>query len=220
MEREPIRNTLVTVSQVALIVIAKEPVPGRAKTRLSPPCSPTQAATLARAALLDTLDVVAQTSAERKVLVFDGDPRHFRRDGLEVIAQRGAGLGERLAAAFEDVAGPALLVGMDTPQLTPRLLIDGMSALSTPTVDAVLGRATDGGYWSIGLKRHGASAFASVPMSRSTTWRRQRARLHELGLRVHEQPALRDVDTIADARAVARQAPRSRFASTLAALAA
>jgi uncharacterized protein len=220
MEPEPIRNTLVTVSHVALIVIAKEPLPGRAKTRLSPPCTPTQAAALARAALLDTLDVVAQTSAERQVLVFDGDPRRFRRAGLEVIPQRGAGLGERLAAAFDDVAGPALLVGMDTPQLTPRLLLDGMRALSTPTVDAVLGRATDGGYWSIGLKRHGAAAFASVPMSCSTTWRRQRARLRELGLRVHEQPALRDVDTIADARAVARQAPRSRFASTFAALAA
>jgi uncharacterized protein len=220
MERDAIRNTLMTVSQVALIVIAKEPLPGRAKTRLSPPCTPTQAARLARAALLDTLDVVARTSADRKVLVFDGDPQHFRREWLEVIPQRGGGLGERLAAAFEDVAGPALLVGMDTPQLTSRLLLDGMRALSTPTVDAVLGRATDGGYWSIGLKRHAASALASVPMSRSTTWTKQRARLRELGLRVHEQPALRDVDTIADALAVARQAPRSRFASALAALAA
>ena len=158
------------MSQVALIVIAKEPVPGRAKTRLSPPCTPTQAAALARAALLDTLDVVGRTPAERRVLVFDGDPRQFRRRGLEVIRQRGAGLGERLAAAFEDVAGPALLVGMDTPQLTPRLLLDGVRALSTPTVDAVLGRAADGGYWSIGFKRHAASAFAGVPMSCSNTW--------------------------------------------------
>lgn len=208
------------MTQVALIVIAKEPVPGRAKTRLSPPCTPTQAAALARAALLDTLDVVARTPAERKVLVFDGDPRHFRCRGLEVIRQRGAGLGERLAAAFEDVAGPALLVGMDTPQLTTRLLLDGVRALSTPTVDAVLGRAADGGYWSIGLKRHAPSAFAGVPMSCSNTWTRQRGRFRELGLRVHAQPVLRDVDTIADARAVARQVPRSRFASTLAALAA
>jgi len=72
-----------------------------------------------------------------------------------------------------------------------------MRALSTPTVDAVLGRATDGGYWSIGLKRHGGSAFATVPMSCSTTWTRQRDRLRALGLRVHQQPALSDVDTIA-----------------------
>jgi rSAM/selenodomain-associated transferase 1 len=208
------------VSNVALLVIAKEPLPGRAKTRLSPPCTPVQAAALAEAALLDTLEVVARTPAARKVLVFDGNPRRFALDGFEVIPQRGAGLAERLAAAFEDVAAPALLVGMDTPQLTHRLLFDGMEALSSATVDAVLGRAADGGYWSVGLKPTGAPIFDGVPMSRSTTWTKQRARLRKLGLRVHDQPPLRDVDTIRDARAVARVAPRTRFAATLAAIAA
>jgi uncharacterized protein len=201
-------------------VIAKEPLPGQAKTRLTPPCSPHEAASLARAALHDTLEVVTRTPAERRVLVFDGDPRRFRRPGLEVIPQRGAGLAERLAAAFEDVAGPALLVGMDTPQLTTTLLLEGIRALSTPTVDAVLGRAVDGGYWSVGLKRGVSTAFDGVPMSTSTTWATQRARLRELGLRVHDQPPLRDVDTIEDARAVACEAPGSRFAATLAAIAA
>lgn len=208
------------MTQVALMVIAKEPLPGRAKTRLSPPCSPAEAAALAEAALVDTLEVVARTPAPRKVLVFDGDPGRFRRKGLEVMVQRGGGLAERLAAAFEDVAGPALLVGMDTPQVTPQLLRDGMQALSTPAVDAVLGPAADGGYWSVGFKRNAASAFAGVPMSRPTTCTKQRARLRELGFRVHEQLPLRDVDTIEDARAVASQAPGSRFAAALAAIAA
>jgi len=203
------------VTQVALVVIAKEPVPGRAKTRLSPPCTPAEAATLAEAALLDTLDAVARTPAARRVLVFDGNPSRFRRAGLEVIPQRGAGLAERLAGAFEDVAAPALLVGMDTPQLTTRLLLDGMRALAT--MDAVLGPAMDGGYWSVGLKRAAARVFDGIPMSSATTGAAQRARLHELGLRVHEQPALRDVDTFEDACAVAREAPRSRFAAALAA---
>ena len=162
---------------VALLVIAKEPLPGRAKTRLSPPCSAEQAADLARAALLDTIDAVARTPAARRVLVFDGDPTGWRRDGFELIAQRGDGLGERLAAAFDDVAGPALLVGMDTPQLTPQLLLDGMHALERPGVDAVLGRALDGGYWSVGLRRPVAGAFDGVPMSSKSTWRQQRARL-------------------------------------------
>ena len=205
------------MSEVALLVIAKEPLPGRAKTRLSPPCTPVQAAALAEAALRDTLEVVARTPAPRKVLVFDGNARRFAPDGFEVIPQRGAGLAERLAAAFEDVAAPALLVGMDTTQLTHRLLLDGMRALSNATVDAVLGRAADGGYWSVGLKPTGARVFDGVPMSRSTTWRKQRARLRELGLRVHDQPPLRDVDTIEDAHAVARAAPRTRFAAVLAA---
>ncbi|MGI8430137.1 MAG: TIGR04282 family arsenosugar biosynthesis glycosyltransferase [Solirubrobacteraceae bacterium] len=202
----------------ALIVIAKEPLPGVAKTRLSPPCSPDQAAALAQAALLDTLEAVARTPAQRRVLVFEGDARRWRTGGFEVIPQRGVGLAERLAAAFEDVEGPALLVGMDTPQLTSQLLLEGLHALAQPTVDAVLGPSVDGGYWSVGLKSGCDRAFAGVPMSCEATWSRQRSRLVELGLRVHDQPVLRDVDTIEDARAVAREAPDSRFAVTLASI--
>ncbi len=202
------------------MVIAKEPLAGRAKTRLTPPCTPTEAATLAEAALLDTLEVVGNTPAARRVLVFEGNPGRFRRAGLEVIPQRGDGLAERLAAAFEDVGGPGLLVGMDTPQLTPALLSDGMRALSAPAVDAVLGPAEDGGYWSVGLKSPARSVFAGVPMSRPSTCTAQGARLRELGLRVHAQPPLRDIDTIEDARAVASEADGTRFAAALAAIAA
>jgi len=208
------------MSTVALIVIAKEPLPGRAKTRLTPPCTPAEAATLAEAALLDTLEVVGSTPAARKVLAFDGDPRRFQRAGLEVIPQRGAGLAERLAAAFEDVGGPALLVGMDTPQLTPSLLSDAMRALAAPAVDAVLGPADDGGYWSIGLKHDAGPALAGIPMSCPRTCAAQRARLHKLGLRVQGQPRLRDIDTIEDARAVASDAGGTRFAAALGAIAA
>jgi rSAM/selenodomain-associated transferase 1 len=206
------------VKSVALLVIAKEPLPGRAKTRLTPPCSADEAAELARASLLDTLDVVASIPAARRVLVFEGDGRRWRREGFELIAQRGAGLGERLAAAFQDVGTPALLVGMDTPQVTPALLLDGMRAVAAPRVDAVLGPAFDGGYWSVGFSAPVPSAFDGIPMSCRSTCTRQRAWLGELGLRVHEQPLLRDIDTIEDARAVASAAPHTRFARALAAI--
>jgi uncharacterized protein len=205
-------------SSSALIVIAKDPFLGRSKTRLCPPCSPGQAAALAEAALRDTLDVVACTPAGRKVLVLDGDAHRWRRRGFDVIPQRGGGLEERIAAAFEDVAGPALLVGMDTPQLTSELLAEGLDALARPGVDAVLGPALDGGYWSVGLRAPRRAAFAGVPMSTPQTLRRQRSQLRQLGMRIHEQLPLRDVDTIEDARAVALQAPRTRFASTLASI--
>lgn len=203
---------------VALLVIAKDPLPGMAKTRLTPPCSPDQAAGLAEAALRDTLDVVARTPAQRKLLVLDGAARRWRRAGLEVIPQRGVGLADRIAAAFADLAGPALLVGMDTPQLSPELLLDGMRALQRPEVDAVLGQAVDGGYWSVGLKHGPAGVFSGVPMSTGTTWKIQLLRMRSLGLRVHQQPVLRDIDTIEDARAVARQAPHTRFARALSSL--
>jgi len=207
------------VCSLALLVIAKQPVAGRAKTRLTPPCTPSQSAALAGAALLDTLDVVARTPASRRVLVFDGDPEQWCPDGFAVVAQRGRSLADRLQAAFEDVPGPALLVGMDTPQLTTELLLEGIGALGRPGVDAVLGRAVDGGYWSVGLRRPAEDVFSGVPMSCHTTWARQRARLEQIGMRVHDQRVLRDVDTIDDARAVAAQAPHTRFARALSALA-
>ena len=200
----------------AIAVIAKAPVAGRSKTRLTPPCSPEQAAALATSALVDTMAAVAATPGARRIVVLDGARGPWLRPGFEVIAQRGAGLAERLAAAFEDIGEPALVVGMDTPQLTPQLLSDALSWLAR--ADAVLGRAPDGGYWSIGLRSADDAVFAGVPMSDPATCAVQHARLRALGLRTHELPELRDVDDIADARAVAALAPRTRFARTLAAL--
>ena len=200
----------------ALVVIAKAPVAGRSKTRLTPPCTPSQAAQLARAALADTLAAVAATPARRRVVVLDGRPGAWLPAGFEVIGQRGSGLGERLAAAFRDVGGPALVVGMDTPQVTPALLADGLGRLDG--ADAVLGAAPDGGYWAIGLRRADDAVFDGVPMSTPTTCAVQRARLRTLGLTTRELAPLRDVDEIEDAIAVAAAAPNTTFARTLAAL--
>jgi uncharacterized protein len=202
---------------VSLLVIAKDPRPGRVKTRLCPPCSPAQAARLAEAALEDTLEVVAHTPAARRMLVLDGDCARWRRPGLEVAAQRGTGFAQRLSHAFLEIDGPALLVGMDTPQLTTELLTDGLNALTS--FDAVLGPAHDGGYWSVGLRPGHADVFRDIPMSTERTMRCQRERFRSLGLATYEQPALRDVDTIYDAHAVAGAAPGSRFARALAEIA-
>jgi rSAM/selenodomain-associated transferase 1 len=201
------------VTAAALLVIAKSPEPGRCKTRLCPPCTPAQAATLAAAALQDTLDVVDAVDAARKILVLDGAADRWQRRGWQIISQRGDGLAERLSNAFIDVDEPALLVGMDTPQLTPELLRDGQRALKDH--DAVLGPASDGGYWSVGLRSGHRRAFIGVPMSSERTLRCQTERFNALGLRTHRQPQLRDVDTIADARLVATLAPDSRFARAL-----
>lgn len=204
------------MSADVLIVIAKAPVAGRSKTRLCPPCTPEQAADLARAALQDTLAAVLATRARRRVLVLDGELGTWLPDGLEVIPQRGDGLDERLAAAFEDVGEAAFLVGMDTPQLTASHLATGLEALGT--AESAYAPADDGGYWGIGLRTPDARIFAGVPMSADDTGARQRERLVALGLGVVDLPGLLDVDTIADARAVARLAPQSRFARALAAM--
>ena len=202
----------------ALLVIAKAPVAGRSKTRLCPPLTPTEAAAVAEAALVDTLAAVAATPASRRVLVLDGVPGPWLDGGFEVVPQRGDGLAARLGAAFADVGEPALLVGMDTPQLTPALLEAALARLAAPGTDAVLGPAPDGGYWAIGLRAPDPEVFAGVPMSSAGTAAAQRERLAHLGLTVGELEALRDVDTFADARAVAAQAPGTRFAAAVGAL--
>lgn len=207
------------MQSVALLVIAKQPLAGRVKTRLTPPFTPSQAAQLAGAALRDTLEAVAATPAARRVLVFDGDSTEWRPDGFEVVRQRSGEFGERLQGAFDDVGQPALLVGMDTPQLTPARLREAIELLEQPQTDAVLGPTEDGGYWCVGFKSAAPGAFEGVPMSREDTYVHQHRRLRELGLRVGHQPLLRDVDTVADARAVAAAAPRTRFARLLEALA-
>jgi hypothetical protein len=100
-----------------LLVIAKAPVPGRVKSRLVPPYTHAQAAALAEAALIDTLHGVLAAPARRRVLVLDGSPGPWLPAGFDVMEQAGGGLDERLAAAFDAVAGPALIVGMDrTPE--------------------------------------------------------------------------------------------------------
>ena len=152
-----------------------------------------------------------------RAIVLDGAPGGWTGDE-QVIAQRGGGLDERLAAAFEDFGGgPALIVGMDTPQLTGALLADALAALDD--YDAVLGPATDGGYWGIGLRRADARALVGVPMSVDHTLAAQRMRLGELGLTVADAATLVDVDTIEDAALVATQAPGTAFARAFAGLA-
>ena len=195
-----------------LLVLAKAPAVGRSKTRLCPPCTFEEAARLAEAALADTLTAVAATRAARRVLVLDGEPGPWLPPGVDVIPQRGRGLDERLAAAFEDAGGSAFLIGMDTPQVTPALLERSVARLCHPAVDTVLGPSDDGGYWGIGLREPDPDMLLGVPMSRPDTCAAQRRRLRRLGLVVAELPGLRDADLIEDAWAVASAIPRSRFA--------
>ena len=202
-----------------LIVIAKAPVPGRVKTRLTPPFTPQQGAELARAALADTLEAVAAARVSLRLLALEGDPALVpAASGFAVVPQGTGGLDRRLAAAFQQAAvldpGPVLLVGMDTPQVTGLLL---EACMPTAWEDATIGLAEDGGFWALGFRRPREAALErllfDVPMSTDTTGAVQLGRLTDAGLRVRMLPLLRDVDTIADLPAVAAAAPASRFAA-------
>jgi rSAM/selenodomain-associated transferase 1 len=211
-------------ADVSLLVIAKAPLPGFAKTRLIPDLGEAGASRVAEACLADTLWAVAEAAAARRVLVIEGEPGDWLPQvegrGFEVIPQRQGGLGERLAGAFSDSdAAPALLIGMDTPQVTASLLEASAAALCADGVDAVLGPASDGGWWAIGLRADDPAVFDGVPMSADDTGERQRERLAGLGLSFTELEQLRDIDTLADAEAVAAVNPWTRTAAALRAVA-
>lgn len=198
-------------------LIAKECAPGRAKTRLHPPLSLEAAAELAAASLADTIDTVRALPADRRILFLDGDAATVEHEGFEVLAQPEGGLDERLGALFDHVEGPLLLVGMDTPQLAAAHVAPFFA--SSQDVDgaaAWFGPAEDGGFWALGLREPDGDLIRGVPMSRDDTGAHQRRRLVDAGLDPVDLVALRDVDLIADAVAVASGIPGSRFARTLA----
>lgn len=202
-----------------LIIIAKECIPGRVKTRLHPPLSYEQAAQLASAALSDTFAAVSSLDASRRILLFDGNLLPLGSEPYEVIHQVSGDLDMRLGAIFDECTGPTVLIGMDTPQLDASLLaplFDDWGANELSDVDAWLGFANDGGYWTIAMKKPDGSLIRGVPMSTTDTGILQLQHLEQAGLNVKMLPELIDVDTIDDARAVAALAPRTAFARTLA----
>jgi glycosyltransferase A (GT-A) superfamily protein (DUF2064 family)/SAM-dependent methyltransferase len=197
--------------------LAKEPEPGRVKTRLQSCFKPDEAAQLAAASLRDTQRAVRATRVPRRILCLDGDPSDFA-GGFEVIQQRAGTLNDRLAGAFQDAdrcgSARVLVIGMDTPQVSAALL-----EADWQDHDSVLGLSEDGGFWAIGLKSaEPALVFAGIEMSTARTGSAQLARLLNLGLSVKLLPPLRDVDEPPDAAYVADHFPGLEFSRQHAAL--
>lgn len=203
----------------AILIVAKAPVPGLAKTRLTPRFGPDGAAELAAAALLDTLEAVEAANVSERIVALTGELGMARRSGeiremlesFTVVPQRGNGLAQRLTAAHADAAAlaraPVLQIGMDTPQVSGPMLTAAVQQLTDHLPGAVLGPATDGGWWALGVSDpEWAVALEGVPMSRPDTGSQTRASLKNLGVQVGDLPELRDVDTAEDVWLVAEAA--------------
>jgi glycosyltransferase A (GT-A) superfamily protein (DUF2064 family) len=210
---------------VAVLVVAKSPVPGQAKTRLAATVGDRAAADIAAAALLDTLDAVAAAPVAERVVALTGslkdatagDEIRSRLADFTVIPQRGLDFAERLANAHVDAATatgghPVLQIGMDTPQVTDELI--GECARELLAADAVLGLARDGGWWVLGVTAPAmADCLRTIPMSRADTGAVTLAALGDTAANVSLVRSLVDVDTVDDVEAVRRNcAPNSRFA--------
>ena len=210
---------------VTLLVVAKAPEPGRAKTRLAAAVGDRVAAEIAAAALLDTLDAVAGAPMAARVVAITGDlgaaagASEIRRrlESFTVIEQRGHDFAERLANAHADAGSksgehPVLQIGMDTPQVTADLLTAcARRLLDSP---AVLGLACDGGWWALGVRTPAmAECLRTVPMSQPDTGELTLKALRDNGIDVTAVDRLADFDVVDDVAAV-RDAcgPASRFA--------
>ncbi|WP_406829892.1 DUF2064 domain-containing protein [Pedococcus sp. KACC 23699] len=204
--------------------MAKAPVAGEVKTRLAATVGDARAALLAHAALLDTLAVCeAVFPPGRRVVALAGtidrsvEPAVLRDalTGWDVVDQVGPTFGHRLAAAHRAVhvthGGPVVQVGMDTPHLTGRHLEHVVATTSSGR--PVLGQAHDGGWWVLATtSAEDVAGLHLVPMSRPDTWVHTRAAIEDATGTVLPTAELGDVDTAADARAVAATAPHTRFA--------
>jgi hypothetical protein len=194
--------------------MAKAPRPGRVKTRLCPPLSFEEAAAVAEAALADTLAAVAGCGAEHKVVALDGPPGDWLPEGFRVVPQVAGTLDVRLAHAWDATGRWGVQIGMDTPQVTTSELDRLLGVVASR--GALLGPATDGGWWAIGLPGTDPfSVFAGVPMSTAVTGAAQLARLRALQLDVCLADEHRDIDTFDDAVAVAATIPQSATAAEL-----
>jgi len=187
---------------IHLIVMAKAPVPGFAKTRLVPPLTPEQAASLAEAMLCDML-TRPWTGFER-YLCISGESHHFEaavRDGWKLSKQADGDLGARLeaasSAAFAAGARAVAFLGTDAPDLPDAFMEDLKEALAGGA-DVVLGPATDGGYYTLATAAHHSVLFRDMPWSQPELFDATVAAASAAGLRTHMLPPWSDIDEVED----------------------
>lgn len=191
----------------AIVVFARQPVPGQVKTRLCPPLSPEQAASLYRAMLADVLEATARFAAQlglEPVLAVTparaaAELARLAPPFYRVVAQRGAGLAERMAWAVAEQAAAGhdriLLRGSDSPALDPEAVAEALAALDE--VDLVLCPDPDGGYNLVGLRGPAPGLFAH-PMSTDQVLQHTLAAAERLGLTHRVQAPRFDIDRIED----------------------
>jgi rSAM/selenodomain-associated transferase 1 len=180
-----------------IVIFAKQPVPGRVKTRLIPALGADGAARLAAEMLERTIAAALETGLEVE-LCGDPDPTFWHAGKVHLSCQGEGDLGERLARAAERVLEreAVLLIGADCPSLDRARLRAAAEALQTH--DAVIHPAADGGYVLLGLRRFDRSIFEGIAWSTPTVAAETIARIAALGWSLALRETLADVDEPAD----------------------
>ncbi len=199
------RHALVAAS-AAIIVFAKAPVAGQVKTRLCPPLTPDEAASLHGSLVLDILERCQSLKGYDRILAGTPSLHHpfFRameaRFKIPVWDQIGDDLGTRMASAFKQALGSpyrsVVIIGTDIPGINGPLLTTAVDSLQDH--DVVLGPTMDGGYYLIGLRTPVPDLFANIPWSTEQVYALTEQKIKMLGLSLMVLPKLRDLDTVED----------------------
>lgn len=196
-------------------VFAKEPVPGKVKTRLCPPLSAGDAAALYRVCLEETLSSMGVTSASL-VIFYEGDERFFRSafPGIPLISQGQGDLGCRLDRAFSTLfergAASVVIIGSDSPDLPPALTEKAFATLQKH--DCVITPSRDGGYVLVGQRRHHRELFRDIPWSSSRVLGQTRQKAAGLQISYRELGSWEDIDDIPSLRRLIKRSPHSTTA--------
>lgn len=197
-------------ADTVLFIFAKAPIPGQVKTRLCPPLTPDEAATLHGSIVLDMLERSRGAAGIDRVVACAPSADHVffkileERHGVGLLAQTGDDLGARMAHAIGEAFARkyrrVLVIGTDLPTVPGSVFGEARALLDNH--DLVLGPAHDGGYYLIGLRKPAPELFAGIPWSTDRVFQLTRQKASALGLSVALLPIRRDIDTVEDLAAV------------------
>ena len=186
------------MTETRIVIFAKAPIPGHAKTRLIPALGPEGAAELARRMLFDTCREALAAAIGPVELCLAPHPDWSGEipPGVELTEQGEGDLGERLWRAALRAGTPLLLIGTDCPDLDRKRL--KAAARQLRSSDAVLHPAEDGGYALLGLNKLDPSVFTGIAWGTDAVARQTLERIGALGWSLHIGETLRDIDEPAD----------------------
>jgi rSAM/selenodomain-associated transferase 1 len=213
--RNPKLTTQLSALDAALVIFAKAPIPSQVKTRLCPPLTFDEAATLHGSFVLDMLERTKAAVAKLKLpldryLACSPSSTHVffkimeERQGVRLLDQVGHDIGARMRQTFETLFargyGRVLVVGTDVPTLPFDHFKQALALLETH--DLVLGPSLDGGYYLIGLRRPAPELFVGIPWSSERVLGMTQENAATVGLKAATIAPWRDVDTIDDLKAL------------------
>lgn len=211
----PTPRTQHSAPSTAFVIFAKAPIPGQVKTRLCPPLTPDEAATLHGSFVLDILErtklatTTLKLPCDRYLACAPSSTHVFfkimeERHGVKVIDQVGDDLGARMNQVCESMFARGysrvVMIGTDVPTIP--LNHFGQAQDQLEHHDLVLGPALDGGYYLIGLKRKSPELFMGIPWSTSQVLKLTQDKAATIGLKTALLEPWRDVDTLSDLQAL------------------